>query len=71
MAHYLYIYIAILAVLVSQLRDRSVANRLHIHNPSIRAPFSVTHFVISGGYYRGSFEYVIRSIVQLGSIMRL
>ena len=28
-------------------------------------PFSVAHFVISGGYYRGSFEYVIESIVRL------
>ena len=46
------------------LRDRSVANCLHIHNLSIHAPFSVTRFVISGGYYRGSFEYVIESIVR-------
>jgi len=35
------------------------------HICSIRAPFSVARFVISGGYYRGSFEYVIKSIVQL------
>ena len=33
------------------LRGCSVANRLHIHNVSIRAPFSVTRFVISGGYH--------------------
>ena len=46
------------------LRDRSVANRLYIYNLSIYAPFSVTCFVISGGYYRGSFEYVIELIVR-------
>ena len=35
------------------------------HICSIRAPFSVARFVISGGYYHGSFEYVIESIVRL------
>ena len=48
-----------------KFRGRSVANRLHIIICSIRAPFSVAHFVISGGYYRGSFEYVIKSIIRL------
>ena len=33
------------------------------HNCSIRAPFSVARSVISGGYYRGSFESVIKAIV--------
>jgi len=35
------------------------------HNRSIRAPFSVARSVISGGYYRGSLESVIESIVRL------
>ena len=48
-----------------KLRARSVANRLHIIICSIRAPFSVSRFVISGGYHRGSFESVIESIVRL------
>jgi len=34
-------------------------------SPPFHARFSVAHFVISGGYYRGSFEYVIESIVRL------
>jgi hypothetical protein len=34
------------------------------HNCSIRAPFSVARFVISGGYYYGSFESVIKAIVR-------
>ena len=50
---------------LKKLRGCSVANRLHFIICSIRAPFSVAHFVISGGYYCGSFEYVIESIVQL------
>ena len=33
------------------------------HNCSIRAPFSVARFVISGGYYCGSFESIIKLIV--------
>ena len=49
----------------SWFRARSVANRLHIIICSTRAPFSVAHFVISGGYYRRSFESVIESIVRL------
>jgi hypothetical protein len=34
------------------------------HSCSIRAPFSAARFVSSGGYYRGSFESVIESIVR-------
>jgi len=34
------------------------------HICSIRAPFSVVRFVISGGYYHGPFEYVIELIVR-------
>jgi len=30
----------------------------------IRAPFSVARFVISGGYYLGSFKSVIKAIIQ-------
>ena len=52
-------------VRTSCLRARSVANRLHIIICSIRAPFSVARFVISGGYYHGSFESVLKSIVRL------
>ena len=47
-----------------KFRGRSVANRFHIIICSIRAPFSVPRFVISGGYYRSSFESVIESIVR-------
>ena len=41
----------------------SVANQLH-HNLFNSCAFSVASFVISGGYYRGSFESVIKAIVR-------
>ena len=44
------------------LRGCSVANRLHIYNLSIRASFSVTRFIISGGYY-SLFKSVIELII--------
>jgi hypothetical protein len=46
------------------LKGCSVANRLYIIICSIRAPFSVARFVISGRYYRGLFEPVIELIVR-------
>ena len=42
------------------VRVCSVANQLHIIICLIRAPFSIAHFVISGGYYHGLFESVLK-----------
>ena len=47
-----------------KVRDRSVANEVHIIICSICASFSVARFVISGGYHRGSVESVNESIVR-------
>ena len=44
------------------LRCCSVANGLHSTIYLIRAPFSVAHFVISGGYHRVLFKYVIGTL---------
>ena len=43
---------------------RSVANCLRYRICSICAYFSVARFIISGGYYRSSFESVIESIIR-------
>jgi hypothetical protein len=50
--------------LLPRLRGRSVTNWRQIRISCISASFSMDRFVISGGYYHGSVEAVIKPIVR-------